>query len=85
MIAPRFGPSLRLAACLGIIAIAWLVVLPALGRLSAIERHVRTMEERGVNPAAMVYTELERLPLRPDWAEDHLVLWPCGPGVSARR
>jgi len=29
-----------------------------------------------VNPSAMVYTELERLPLRPDWAQRELVLWP---------
>jgi hypothetical protein len=34
------------------------------------------MEDGNVNPAAMVYTELERLPLRPDWVEDHLVIWP---------
>jgi hypothetical protein len=34
------------------------------------------MEEGDVNPAAMVYTELERLPLRPSWVEDQLVLWP---------
>jgi hypothetical protein len=34
------------------------------------------MEDGEVNPAAMVYTELERLPLRPDWVERQLVLWP---------
>ena len=69
------GP-MRLAACAGIVAVVWLVVLPWAGRHPAIERHVRAMEAADVNPAAMVYTELERLPLRPGWAEDQLVLWP---------
>jgi hypothetical protein len=36
------------------------------------------MESHDVNPAAMVYTELEHLPLRPAWIERYLVLWPTG-------
>lgn len=76
MITPRLAGPLRLIACTGIIAVAWLVVFPWFGRQSPIERHIRVMEEGEVNPAAMVYTELERLPLRPSWVEDHLVLWP---------
>ena len=73
---PRLTGPLRLAACASIVAVAWLVVLPWVGRHPSIEQHVRTMEAGEVNPAAMVYTELERLPLRPRWAEDQLVLWP---------
>jgi hypothetical protein len=76
MITPRLAGPLRLAACAGIVAVAWLVVLPWVGRQPPFERHVRVMEEAEVNPAAMVYTELERLPLRPGWVEDQLVLWP---------
>jgi hypothetical protein len=76
MITPRLAGPLRLAACAGIVAVAWLVVLPWVGRQPPFERHVRVMEEAEVNPAAMVYTELERLPLRPSWVEDQLVLWP---------
>jgi hypothetical protein len=34
------------------------------------------MESAGVNPAAMYYTELERLPVRPEWIDDRLVRWP---------
>ncbi len=34
------------------------------------------MEVREVNPAAMFYTELERLPVRPRWVEQRLILWP---------
>jgi len=76
VIAARLTGPLRLAACVGIVALAWLVVLPWVGHLPTIERHIRMMEDGDVNPAAMVYTELERLPLRPDWAERQLVLWP---------
>jgi hypothetical protein len=36
------------------------------------------MESRHVNPSAMVYTELEHLPLRSAWIDQHLVLWPTG-------
>jgi hypothetical protein len=41
-----------------------------------VARHVEAMEEKGVNPAAMYYTELERLPVRPDWIERRLAIWP---------
>jgi hypothetical protein len=82
VITSRLAGPLRLIACTGIVAVAWLVVLPWFGRQSPIERHIRVMEEGGVNPAAMVYTELERLPLRPGWIEDHLVLWPSEKGTQ---
>ena len=71
-------PGLRLAIAAVILLAIWLVVLPAIGRSPAIEGHVRLMESRDVNPAAMVYTELEHLPLRPAWIDRHLVLWPTG-------
>ncbi|MGB8853603.1 MAG: hypothetical protein WCC69_08565 [Pirellulales bacterium] len=58
------------------VAAIWGVLLPALLRCPAIARHVARMEERGVNPAAMYYTELDRLPLRPDWVDRRLTLWP---------
>jgi hypothetical protein len=76
VITPHLGGPLRLAGCAGIVAVAWLVILPWVGRHPPFDRHLRAMEDGNVNPAAMVYTELERLPLRPDWVEDHLVIWP---------
>jgi hypothetical protein len=86
---PRLGGVVRLAACVGIVAVTWLVVLPWVGRHPSIERHVRAMEAAEVNPSAMVYTELERLPLRPGWTENQLVLWPSivtdVRGAGARR
>ena len=69
------SPTGRLAVATAILLVVWLVILPWVGRRPAIDRHVRAMEEGGVNPAAMFYTELERLPLRPPWIEQQLVLW----------
>ena len=71
-----FSNAMRLAiASLGL-AVVWLVVLPWLLACGPVARHVARMEDRGVNPAAMYYTELEPLPLRPEWLERRIVLWP---------
>lgn len=70
------GPAARLALGLAVVAAIWGGVLPALLRCRGVARHVARMEERGVNPAAMYYTELERLPLRPAWLDRHVALWP---------
>ena len=65
---------------LGTVAIAgaaiWCGLLPRLLRTAAVAKHVARMEERGINPAAMYYTELDRLPVRPGWVERRIVLWP---------
>jgi len=65
----------RLVVAAALIALVWLGLLPRLGAWAPVARHVRTMEEGRVNTAAMVYTELERLPLRPAWIGDELALW----------
>jgi hypothetical protein len=67
---------LRLLAGLMAVAAVWCGLLPRLLEWPPIARHVALMEERGVDPSAMYYTELERLPLRPAWVDDVLVLWP---------
>jgi hypothetical protein len=72
----RGSSPVRLVLVTAAISLVWGVVLPWLGRFPVIVRHVAAMEAREVNPAAMVYTELERLPLRPGWIDDRLVLWP---------
>jgi hypothetical protein len=65
---------------LGAVAIAgtviWCGLLPQVLRCAGVARHIARMEERNVNPAAMYYTELDRLPLRREWMERRLVLWP---------
>lgn len=68
--------TLRLAGAAVAIAVVWLLLLPWVAERPTVARHLRAMEEGEVNPAAMVYTELDRLPLRPEWVERHLVLWP---------
>ena len=61
------------------IGCVWCGLLPRLLRYGPAERHVDLMEQLDVNPAAMYYTELDRLPLRPDWITRRLTLWPTPP------
>ena len=70
------NPWRRLAAVLVAIGVIWCGLLPQLLRCAGVAGHVARMEERGINPAAMYYTELDRLPVRPDWVERRIVLWP---------
>jgi hypothetical protein len=69
-------PAVRLAVGVAAVVAIWGGLLPALLRSPAVMQHVTRMEERGVNPAAMYYTELDRLPARPAWLARHLTLWP---------
>lgn len=66
----------RLTLGVAAMAAVWCGLLPRLLGVPPIARHVNLMELRGVDPAAMYYTELERLPLRPAWVDDVLTLWP---------
>ena len=66
----------RLTAGFLVVAGVWCGLLPRLLEWPPIARHVALMEARGIDPSAMYYTELERLPLRPAWVDDVLVLWP---------
>jgi len=72
----RWPPACRLAAGAGLTALVWCGLLPWLLALGPVARHVAFLESRGVDPAAMYYTELERAPLRPAWVDELLVLWP---------
>ena len=69
-------PAVRLALGVVMTIAVWCGLLPRLLEWQPIARHVALMEERRVDPAAMYYTELERLPLRPAWVEQALILWP---------
>ena len=70
------APAARCVIGMAAVAAIWGGVLPALLRCRGVARHVARMEERGVNPAAMYYTELERLPERPAWIDRRVTLWP---------
>jgi hypothetical protein len=59
-----------------VLGVVWGMVLPAVLRCGPVARHVARMEAAGVNPAAMYYTELERLPVRPEWIDRRIVRWP---------
>ena len=67
---------LRLGAGSFIVAVLWCTLLPRVLDLAPVQEHVALMEARRVDPSAMYYTELERLPLRPAWVEDMIILWP---------
>lgn len=69
-------PAARLAVAAALTALVWCGLLPRLLELGPVARHVALMEARRVDPSAMYYTELERLPLRPAWVDEVLVLWP---------
>ena len=68
--------AVRLALGVVVTTAVWCGLLPRLLEWPPIARHVALMEERRVDPAAMYYTELDRLPLRPAWVEKSLILWP---------
>jgi len=68
--------ALRLAAGGLAVAVIWCGLLPRLLEIGPVKRHVALMEARQVDPSAVYYTELERLPLPPAWLDDVLVLWP---------
>ena len=72
----RRDAILRFACGCGLAGAVWCGALPRLLTLGPVARHVARMEARAVDPAAMYYTELERLPLRPAWIDDVLILWP---------
>ncbi|MEI6505825.1 MAG: hypothetical protein WCO90_08115 [Planctomycetota bacterium] len=69
-------PCVRLLMVVIGFAAVWCGMLPMLRRLDFVALHIERMEAGGVNPAAMYYTELDRLPVRPAWLEQRIVLWP---------
>lgn len=53
---------LKFAAALTVLAVVWLVILPLIGRQPAVSQHIEHQQQRGVNPSALFYSELEFLP-----------------------
>jgi len=52
----------RLAGCVGVIGVLWLVVLPWIARVEAVRARIARNEAMGVNPSAKFYTELPATP-----------------------
>ncbi|MEO1982087.1 MAG: hypothetical protein ABGZ24_16330 [Fuerstiella sp.] len=46
---------------MGVIAIVWCVMLPWVARRPAMEEHLNWLDDRGIDPSAMYYTELEMM------------------------
>ena len=49
----------RFLASIFVMLVVWLVVLPAIGRLTVVRDHVARLEAARIDPSAMYYTELE--------------------------
>jgi hypothetical protein len=48
---------LRLSICVGLLLVIWLVVLPRISKLPAVERWSAFLDDRGVNPNAKFFTD----------------------------
>lgn len=51
----------RLVAWMVLIGVVWLVVLPWLAAQPAMKRHRQWLDDRGIDPGAMYYTELDAM------------------------
>lgn len=49
----------RLLACCLLIGVIWLAVFPRLSDLPQVRARAQLLESKGIDPAAMFYTELE--------------------------
>src|SRR5688572_8926591 len=60
---PRgLSPRTRLAACLAMLAVCWLLALPLVARTSAVRGMVERNGRLGVDPSAKFYSELPAMP-----------------------
>jgi len=51
----------RLALCAVVIGLVWCIVLPRLASQPRMREYSRWLDERGIDPSAMYYTELEAM------------------------
>lgn len=47
--------------CLGTIALVWLVILPSISNRPGMAAHLQQLDDAGIDPSAMFYTELEMM------------------------
>jgi hypothetical protein len=52
----------HLAACVVVVAIVWLGILPFIGRQPRIRSYISRNERLGIDPSAKFYTELPAMP-----------------------
>ena len=73
--APRWG---RFGLALGVIAVCWLILLPALSRSVEFQRRAAAREAQGIHLSARFYTELDestRAPVARLNAQSPWALW----------
>lgn len=51
----------KLAVVSTIILFVWCIVLPWYGHLPTMEKHLQFLDDRGIDPSAMFYTELDAM------------------------
>ncbi len=54
-------PVQRLALCVTAIAVVWLLILPWMASRESISDRLNWLEDRGIDPSAMYYTELDAM------------------------
>lgn len=55
----RFFRLASLAGCIALLSVIWLVILPAYSRQPQMRQHLDWLDDQGIDPSAMYYTELE--------------------------
>lgn len=56
---PRFRKIASFLLALAMVGLIWLVVLPSSAKRPAMRAHLRWLDDQGIDPSAMYYTELE--------------------------
>ena len=59
MIASKWKKRLAFLAAVASMGFVWLVLLPACARQEAISQRLKWLDQQGIDPSAMYYTELE--------------------------
>lgn len=57
----RFRRRLAFAACMIAVGAIWCVALPWLSSRQSVQERLKFLDERGIDPSAMFYTELEAM------------------------
>ncbi|EMI52721.1 hypothetical protein [Rhodopirellula sallentina] len=55
----RFLRAASFSLVIAVLSIVWLVLLPAYARQPKMRQHLQWLDEKGIDPSAMYYTELE--------------------------
>ena len=50
-----------LCSCTATIAIVWIIVLPWIGSQQSVKSDIEYLKQRGIDPSALYYTDLEAL------------------------